>query len=861
MSDYLQLVGTDTPDSLGSCCFVSDERRVLFNCPEGTQRFCSDARLRVGKISSFFFTRVSVTSVMGLPGFLFTVNDCGTKHTTFGGPLDEIFRIVDETRKAFFCFRQMRFEFIASPQNAIRCTQLPVICSRIVRDSCRRGTPQESPSPMTTGNEDVIGAATPLAPLGHPLFEDELSPSTRLISFAAGHHATGMIVCYALVEKEKSVFDPKEAKRRGVNPGPKYGLLKSGGDVQSDTDPTVVVRARDVCTTSCDVDEQGRKVLHVSFVLDGDDTFTLAQSVASFCRSILQSTNGVTWRLGKVFHLANPLHLAKPVVCQSDLYATTLLCDDWWKSIGVSPLASEESVRNLSGHHVVHAEIAERYTAFPTAAVHRFHLASIAPCFFPLAPEVDSIPPEGPVASHNNMWPYSYKYRLLPFALVKAQQKQQPNASATRGGIAVLPGEELIRYPSKLSANEMLSVTFRTQFGLLTPSPVDPLHASSSVSSPGLLFLGTGSSVPSKYRNVSGIVAAVRSDQGNAPNDKVNGAPLTRVVMDFGEGSLGQLWSFVGLPFSQCRKRREEFESILQSISLVFLSHSHADHNLGVLALLDCIFGYRDRHGTTPTAPLLLVLPRDFYEYIVALQLFDFQRWLDNEQLVVDTFCSYGPMQSQCRYSYENVAFASELMPIDVTDSEVTSNRFHNFTRWCETNRFCGSVFPVDHPAHAHGIVLKSEEVSLLYSGDTRPTPAVVQKGIEFGRLTVLVHEATFDDELAEEAIFKKHSTLGEAVDVARQCGAENCVLTHFSQRYPKLPPPPAAATASTAEATLKGALCCDGGPRVGFAFDFMQVPFGEAMRQLPQYSHVFQALLSEYDSWECGTTKRLREE
>lgn len=41
---------------------------------------------------------------------------------------------------------------------------------------------------------------------------------------------------------------------------------------------------------------------------------------------------------------------------------------------------------------------------------------------------------------------------------------------------------------------------------------------------------------------------------------------------------------------------------------------------------------------------------------------------------------------------------------------------------------------------------------------------------------------------MVAEAIEKKHSTVTEALWVAQQCHAEFTILTHFSQRYPKVP-------------------------------------------------------------------------
>ena len=71
------------------------------------------------------------------------------------------------------------------------------------------------------------------------------------------------------------------------------------------------------------------------------------------------------------------------------------------------------------------------------------------------------------------------------------------------------------------------------------------------------------------------------------------------------------------------------------------------------------------------------------------------------------------------------------------------------------------------------------------YSGDCRPstTFADIGKGS-----TVLLHEATFDDGLKSEALAKKHSTTSEAIGVGVAMGARRVILTHFSQRYHKIP-------------------------------------------------------------------------
>ena len=93
-------------------------------------------------------------------------------------------------------------------------------------------------------------------------------------------------------------------------------------------------------------------------------------------------------------------------------------------------------------------------------------------------------------------------------------------------------------------------------------------------------------------------------------------------------------------------------------------------------------------------------------------------------------------------------------------------------------------ALPVRHCPEAAAVVLGGGAWQIAYSGDCRPS-------VELARLArnvdVLIHEATFDDSLADHALRKRHSTTGEALRMARQCGERTqAVLTHFSQRYPR---------------------------------------------------------------------------
>ena len=101
---------------------------------------------------------------------------------------------------------------------------------------------------------------------------------------------------------------------------------------------------------------------------------------------------------------------------------------------------------------------------------------------------------------------------------------------------------------------------------------------------------------------------------------------------------------------------------------------------------------------------------------------------------------------------------------------------------WIKDFRTCA----VSHCYGAQAVSVTFENgFKFSYSGDCRPSEHFARMG---RNSDVLVHEATFDDGLEGDARAKKHCTTGEALAVASSMKAKNVILTHFSQRYQKIP-------------------------------------------------------------------------
>ncbi|KAL4809298.1 hypothetical protein BDV18DRAFT_131725 [Aspergillus unguis] len=294
-----------------------------------------------------------------------------------------------------------------------------------------------------------------------------------------------------------------------------------------------------------------------------------------------------------------------------------------------------------------------------------------------------------------------------------------------------------------------------------------------------IFTLGTGSSAPSKYRNVSSTLIHV-------PNKGY-------YLLDCGEDTLGQL------------KRMfppEKLSEVLQNLRMIWVSHLHADHHLGTVSVCKAWYQVNYPSGV----PKSNEIEQDLYKILAEKRLF-----IVSDSMMVEWLEEYA--------SVEDFGFA-KLMPISAypfRDTEAIKTSFlYRYCRWdgsypgrevedtkpAQTELRFGSGPYSDALREATGLqnILTtyvmhcrgSMAVSLVFddgfkvsfSGDCRPSPSFAEIGKDS---TVLIHEATFGDDMAGSALAKRHSTTGEALKVGREMRARAILLTHFSQRYQKV--------------------------------------------------------------------------
>jgi ribonuclease BN (tRNA processing enzyme) len=196
------------------------------------------------------------------------------------------------------------------------------------------------------------------------------------------------------------------------------------------------------------------------------------------------------------------------------------------------------------------------------------------------------------------------------------------------------------------------------------------------------------------------------------------------IVLDLGNGSLGGLQSAIDLG----------------SIDAVFISHLHVDHVID----LTSYYVYRRYHPQGPLPRIPVFGPRD-----IALRMAR----------------AYGlPEQPGMTAEFDFREFG---LHDDVSDPDA-----RRVTH--EIGPFTVVAARVAHPVEAYGFRVSAGGRTLVYSGDTGPTPTLIDlaQGAD-----IALFEASFVDGEHEPGV---HLTARQAGQLAAQAGVGRLVLTHL---------------------------------------------------------------------------------
>ncbi len=270
-----------------------------------------------------------------------------------------------------------------------------------------------------------------------------------------------------------------------------------------------------------------------------------------------------------------------------------------------------------------------------------------------------------------------------------------------------------------------------------------------------VIFLGTAGSIPTSERNLPAVAIRRKGEL---------------ILFDCGEGVQRQMIR-AGVGFHRKTK--------------VFITHMHGDHLLGLpglfqtMSLLD-----RERSLDVFGPPGI----KAFVDAIRQTVQFTLTFPIDLSEIkgsgVVCDEKEYQIHATWATHVVPTLAFAliEKPRPGRFYPEKARSLGVPEGSFWSKLQH--GSAVSL-----SNGRIVKPEDVlgpprpgrKIVYTGDTTPSRDIMNFA---ENADLLIHDATFDDELLEKAQEDGHSTPSQAAEVARMAKAKKLVLTHMSARY-----------------------------------------------------------------------------
>nr|XP_048304214.1 zinc phosphodiesterase ELAC protein 2 isoform X1 [Myodes glareolus] len=703
---YLQVVAAGGRDAGAALYVFSEYNRYLFNCGEGVQRLMQEHKLKVARLDNIFLTRMHWSNVGGLCGMILTLKETGLPKCVLSGP-PQLEKYLEAIK--IFSGPLKGIDLAVRPHSApeykdetMTVYQVPIHSERRYCTQQPLQSPRRSPnrlSPPQSSSDSTPAENGQHLPDGN---------STGVSGKAGGRDPSLVVAFICKLHLRKGNFLVLKAKELGLPVGtaaiaPIIAAVKDG--------KSITFEGREIAPEElCTPPDPGLAFIVVECPDEG------------FIQPVCENDTFKRYQGEADAPVALVVHIAPESVLTDGRY------QQWMERFGPDTqhlILNENcsSVHNLRSHKIqtqlnlIHPDIFPRLTSFCSKE-------------------------EGSALS----LPTVRGECLLKYQLRPKREWQRDTTLTCNTDEFIAEALELPKFQE--------SVQEYKKSVQESPAPEEKRSQY-----PEIVFLGTGSAIPMKIRNVSSTL--------------INLSPDKSVLLDCGEGTFGQL----------CRHYGQQIDSVLCNLAAVFVSHLHADHHTGLLNIL-----LQREHALEslgkPFHPLLVVAPTQL------------RAWLQQ-------------YHNQCQEILHHISMipAKCLQKGAEVSSPQVERLISLLLETCDLEEFQTCL--VRHCKHAFGCALvHSSGWKVVYSGDTMPCEALVQMGKD---ANLLIHEATLEDGLEEEAVEKTHSTTSQAIDVGMRMNAEFIMLNHFSQRYAKIP-----------------LFSPDFNEKVGIAFDHMKVCFGD---------------------------------
>ncbi|KAJ1907096.1 hypothetical protein LPJ81_000972 [Coemansia sp. IMI 209127] len=787
---HVQIVSPATHNNGSTSVLVHfPSGRYLFNCGEGVQRLGFENKVRMSKLSAIFLSRVNWETMGGLPGMLLTMADSGMKDVSviggrnlthalagarhfisrpdLGLRINEVYDNVDDAEAGVFRDSNVHIVPVYAYPNGLSAkddgqlrdpneSERRVIRRQLAARSfgepkklaaegqgndkkAKRAKKDKLQQQPKKGyyNDKCSGAAVEEHLLHLQKVEEEALEKKRAHSSEAGGNGKGKgngngngklgvglpkttpsLAALSYILQGPVVpgkFDVAAARALGLGPGPLYGKLVAGESVVGPNGDTIhpsqcvgpTGPGGIVIVIDCpSVDYIESLTTNPKFApfLDGDGNHNDRQKqfmmiVHGLGPGVCQDKRYKDWACrfpSQVRHVVSAPELvpdSNPFQRHLRVQAAIAAIDNNMFVLPQSSSSSDLPLKTfMSGKNVFSADYNTIYDVEPKFRVDK---SLTRPA---LTPE----------AAYQN-------------AMASINSGKQTNKTRSRANAAAPQGD---KDADKISDTELV---------------VCPI--------------GTGSSVPSVYRNVSANIISVKGYGG--------------IVLDCGESTVSLLKRFLGYPHRNVHNKRVDLNYLefVASLKLLYISHMHADHHLGAVLLLQ-EWSRLTRTLPSPLPRLTIVAPWRFWV------------WLEEISGVQDV-------------GFDRLDFAG-CQELRLLDNPQPDPKTVKVTDILKANLGLTEITTcfVIHCPWAYGLSITHRNGwRLVYSGDTRPCTNLVTLGRAGDRPpTVLLHEATHTDDLIADAIAKRHTTTSEAVAMALGMGAENLLMTHFSQRCMSIP-------------------------------------------------------------------------